>query len=153
MEDEMSQRNEEPVQDSYMDEGEEKEVKETLPEYITLLADGNMQIETRQGVFIIEEPEGAKFDQVERLAAGHKMTDFKKTIVLIARCLVDPKLGDAELLQNYKLSTLQRLAAGMQIFVDESKSFLMTPDMPSKEPNGKKPNAKSVFGFGKRLTN
>jgi hypothetical protein len=134
------------------DEMSEKKEMEKLPEYITLLPDGNMQIETRQGTFIIEEPDGDKFDQVERIAVGTKMTDFKKTVVLIARCMIEPKIGETELLKNYKISTLQRLAIGMQIFVDETKAFLMTPAMPSREPNGKESNSRSVFGFGKRLT-
>lgn len=134
------------------DEMSEENKTEKLPDFIKIMPDGNMQVETRQGTFIIEEPDGERFDQVERIAAGTKMTDFKKTVVLIARCLVEPKIGDNELLKSYKISTLQRLAAGMQIFVDESKAFLMTPATPSKEPNGKESSSKSVFGFGKRLT-
>jgi len=102
------------------------EIKNKIPEYLELLPDGNIKVKTKEGEFILQEPNGEAFDSVERIAKGlSHITDFKKAVMLVSRSLKEPKgLNESDLLNKYKISTLKRIAEGMNLFLEENTDFL-----------------------------
>lgn len=127
----------------------EEENQNQLPEYIRLQADNTIIVETKEGNFRISEPDGETIDSVERLAKGLNLTDFKKTMILIVRCLIEPAKIDEATFLRYKLSTLQRLAVAMNYYVDETKSFLWTTALDLKTTVGKASSSESPFASTK----
>jgi len=108
------------------------ETKKT-PDYVEMLDNGQMKVKTREGDFIMEEPTGEIYDNVERVTKNTpSITDFTKTIMLVSKSLIQPKLGEEDLKKKYKLSTLLRLVNGFKLWVDEDESFLSTTDVSSK---------------------
>lgn len=111
---------------------------EILPEYFKLLENGNVSVSTKEGEFEIEEMNGETFDSVERIASKTPgITDFTKGLMLVSKSMVKPKVSELDLKSKYKLSTLKRLIEAVNLFVDESKSFLLTTPMNTKLTPGK----------------
>lgn len=124
-----------------------------LPDFIELLDNGNLKVTTKEGVFVIEEPTGETFDNVERIAQNiPQLTDFMKTLMLLSKSM-KPSIPEGELKAKYKISTLMRLVNAFKLYVDEEQSFLLITEPESKSPTGKVSSAESDSDLTKPQTN
>ena len=116
-----------------------------IPNYLRITSEGHVEVATKEGIFKLREPTGNEFDSVERIAKNMpNITEFFKSMKLVAVALVEPKLGELDLLNKYKISTLKRLMEGVNLFVDETKSFLWDIDRSSSQTTGNISSSVSV---------
>ena len=123
---------------NYEDEETTEEVVETkIPDFIKILEDENIEVTTREGVFVMREPTGEEYDQVDRIMSRQKNSgEFIRGLMLVSRSLVKPKVGELEL-KKLKMSTLKRLVDGMNIYGREGLDFLAPSVSSSKKTSGK----------------
>jgi len=126
--------------------------KKTKPEWLTLNTDGTVTVETREGSFTLAEPNGEQYEQVDRVASRiEHISDFTKGLMLVAKALVTPKIGEQDL-KKYKISTLKRLVDGINVFADEDMSFLWEQMSSTKQTSGNVSSSSSVSATEKPLT-
>lgn len=116
---------------------EEEEQTTKIPDFIKILEDENIEVTTREGVFVMREPTGEEYDQVDRIMSRQKNSgEFIRGLMLVSRSLVKPKMGELDL-KKLKMSTLKRLVDGMNIYGREGLDFLAPSVSSSKKTSGK----------------
>ena len=95
---------------------------EKLPEWLSK-QDNNFVVETKEGKFELQEIEYEKFiaarkrlTRVDR-AGNEKVDEAKLQVALISESLVEPKMGELDLMK-LKMSTMLRLSKAIEMMYD-----------------------------------
>ena len=129
-----------------------EEEKVEVPKYCKCNADGTVTVHTREGDFTLDEEKGEVTDAVLRLKEKFKWTDFRAGTVLAARCCITPKLGDEDLIKNYKKSTVTKVMEGYALLGEDIDDFLSDTTESTQTTTGKQSSVESVSDSTKPQT-